>query len=116
MSPATRNSWKTLPLPDRRELLGLSAVFSDADGERMIQGHVPRDMDDEWFIFFDNGWLYFHRSWTGTCIYAQRLDGSPAGVRVIDGWVSRDAEEYRSPGIERDREIVLQLIRSRLLT
>jgi hypothetical protein len=81
----------------------------------MIQGHIPQDMDDKWFIYFEDGWLYFHRSWTGACVYALRLDGSPSGVRVIDGWVSRNKRQYRSPGIERDREIVLQLIRSRLL-
>ncbi|WP_243395651.1 hypothetical protein [Sphingomonas oleivorans] len=72
-------------------------------------------MDDKWFIFFENGWLYFHRSRTGACIYGLRLDGSPHGVRVIEGWVSRDREHYNSPGIEQDKKMVQQLIGSRLL-
>jgi len=112
---ATRNSWKTLPPPVARENLELAILFTDADGERMRLGHIPEDMDDKWFVFFEDGWLYFHRSWTGACIYALWLDGSPNGVRVVDGWVSRDADQYTSIDIESDRRIVQQLIQSRLL-
>ena len=79
-------------------------------------GHIPEDMDDKWFIFFEKGWLYFHRSWTGACIYGVRLDGSPNGVRVIDCWASRDRAHYNSPGLEHDKEMVQSLIRSRLLS
>lgn len=78
----------------------------------MREGFVPRDMDDRWFIYFEDGWLNFHRSWTGAHIYALRLDGSPFGVRVVDGWVSRNEDEYRSPGVEHDREFVVRLVRS----
>ncbi len=81
----------------------------------MMLGHLPRDMDDKWFIFFSNGWLYFHRSWTGACIYGVRLDGSPTGVRVADAWASRDTDQYRSPGLDADVTLVQQLIASRLL-
>jgi hypothetical protein len=68
------------------------------------------------FIFFESGWLYFHRSWTGACIYGVRLDGSPAGVRVVEAWASRDVDHYNSPGIETDERMVRQLIATRLLS
>jgi hypothetical protein len=87
-------------------------MFSDAEGDRMRQGFVPRDMDDRWFVYFEDGWLNFHRSWTGAHIYALKLEGSPFGVRIVDGWVSRDEDDYRSPGIEHDREFVVKLTRS----
>ena len=112
VNEAARSSWKTLPPPDQRAELEFCTVFTDAQGERMRQGHVPTDMDDKWFIFFENGWLHFHRSWTGAEIFALKLDGSPAGVRVVDGWASRAEEQYRSSGIERDQELILTLIRS----
>lgn len=51
---------------------------------------VPQDRDDNWFIFFENGRLDFHRSWTEVCIFGVRLDGSPNGIRVTDAWVSGD--------------------------
>ena len=31
-------------------------------------------MEDKWFIFMENGILYFHRSWTGVCIYQVHFD------------------------------------------
>jgi hypothetical protein len=116
MTAATRASWKTLPLPLQREHFALPLHFSDAEAEQVMLGHVPKDMDDKWFIFFENGWLYFHRSWTGHCIYGVQLDGSPSGVRVVDAWASRDREHYNSPGLETDIRIVQQLISSRLLS
>jgi hypothetical protein len=73
-------------------------------------------MDDKWFIFFEKGWLYFHRSWTGHCIYAVRLDGSPAGVRIVEAWANRDREQYVSAGTETDKQLIEQLIRTRLLS
>ena len=58
----------------------------------MRLGHIPENMDDKRFLFFEEGWLYFYGSWTGTCIYALRLDWSPNGVLVVDGWVNRDPD------------------------
>jgi hypothetical protein len=112
MDRVTRASWKTLPAPERRERLDVSDIFSDAAADRMRGGHVPVDMDDRWFIYFEDGWLHFHRSWTGAQIFAIRLDGCPLGVRVIEGWASREPEQYRSPSIEHDRQMVVGLIRS----
>ena len=112
MTQATRTSWKTLPSPSKRETLKVQMLFSDLEGERMQQGHIPDDMNDKWFIFFENGWLHFHRSWTGAHIYALRLDGSPGGVRFVEGWASRDEEQYNSPGIEHDQRFVCRLIQS----
>ncbi|MER9268440.1 MULTISPECIES: hypothetical protein [unclassified Mesorhizobium] len=116
MQAATRSSWKTLPLPAQQDRIDLALLYSDAEGEKIRLGHVPRDMDDKWFIFFENGWLYFHRSWTGACIYGVRLEGSPNGIRVTDAWVSGDKEWYQSPGPEHDARLIQQLISGRLLS
>jgi len=111
MSARDPQTFKRLPPPEKREKLELSALFSDAEAERMRQGFAPRDMDDRWFVYFEDGWLNFHRSWTGSHVYALKLEGSPFGVRVVEGWVSRD-EDYRSPGIEHDRDFIVKLTRS----
>ena len=116
MQTATRSSWKILPLPARRDRSKLALLYTDAEGERIRRGYVPQNMDDKWFIFFEDGWLYFHRSWTGACIYGVRLDGSPNGVRVSDAWVSGEKEQYRSPGPEHDAGLIQQLISGYLLS
>src|ERR1700756_5303385 len=106
MDQATRTSWKTLPHPDKHERLVVPETFFGAAGDRMRGGHVPVDMDDRWFIYFEDGWLHFHHSWTGAHLFALRLDGCPAGVRVVDAWASRDPDQYRSVGVEQDRHKV----------
>lgn len=113
--PATRDSRKNLPPPVEREHFQIPDVFSDADGERMRMGHVPEDMDDKWFIFFEDGWLSVCRSWTGHCIFGVKLDGAPFGIRVTDAWASRDREQYNSSGQEADIQTIRQLIANRLL-
>jgi len=115
MPAATHNSWKTLPPPAQKEPLGFSALYPEADVQKMIDGLVPQAMEDKWFIYFLEGWLYFHRSWTGACIYAVRLEGSPAGVRVADSWVNRDPQQYRGDDLAYDRKVVAFLIDAFLL-
>ena len=112
---ATKASWKTNPPPEDRQHFELPLLFNDDEGEKIRLGHVPKDMDDRWFIYFDQGWLYFHRSWTGDCIFGVRLDGSSAGARVVDAWASRDSKRYNSPGMEQEKDLVTELIRTRLL-
>lgn len=112
---ATAEDWKTLPLPARREPLNFVALYSDSDGERMLLGLIPESMDDKWFIYAQGGWLYFHLSWSGACIYALRLDGSPFGVRVIESWVNRDPAQYRCTDAEYDRQFLGCLIATLML-
>jgi hypothetical protein len=96
--------------------MDLSLLFSDREAEQMAKGHIPEDMDDKWFIFFEEGWLYFHRSWTGHCIYAVRLASSPAGMRIAEAWVNRNKYEYNSAGMDSDNRMVEQLFRTHLLS
>jgi hypothetical protein len=112
---ATSSSWKRLEAPAEREDLKLQALFTDADADPIMQGFIPKEMEDKWFIYFEDGWLWFHRSWTGAVIYAVRLDGSSAGVRVVESWVNRNPEQYKLKDTEFDRKLVTYLIDSILL-
>ena len=106
----TKDSWKSLPFPEKREPMNFVGFYTDARGKDMLMGHKPEDMDDKWFIYSNDGWIYFLRSWTGACIYALKLDGSPAGVRVLDSWVSREPSQYALTDLEQDKRILSQLI------
>jgi hypothetical protein len=112
---ATSSSWKHLPPPAEREPLGFEALFTDEEAEQLMLGLVPDQMEDKWFVYYEDGWLRFHRSWTGAFIYALRLDGSPAGVRVVDSWVNRNRQQYAASDTEYDRKLVRFLIDAFLL-
>ena len=115
MTSASQSSWKTLPPPKHKEPLQFEAFFDDEEAKQMMKGLVPNSMDDKWFVYFSDGWLKFHRSWTGALIYSLRLDGSPAGVRVVDSWVNREPEQYTATDTEYDRKLVRFLIDALLL-
>ena len=72
-------------------------------------------MEERWFVYFENGWLHLHRSWTGSLIYCLRLDDCPAGVRVIDSWVNRDSRQYRETDLAYDRLMLDSLLQRVIL-
>jgi hypothetical protein len=115
MPVATQESWKILPMPMKRVPLGFDASYDDSDAEKIMCGLIPKNMEDKWFIYFKQGWLYFHRSWTGACIYGIRLDSSSSGVRVVDSWVSRDPDQYKGDDLEYDRKLVCFIVDAFLL-
>lgn len=112
---ATRESWKTLPLPELQADLGFTASYTAEDFERIQRGLIPQEMEDKWFVFYEEPWLYLHRSWTGNCIYGVRFQTSDSEVAAIESWVSRDAEYDKETRIEYDRALLTFLINTLLL-
>jgi ADP-ribosylglycohydrolase len=112
---AKKSNWKTRDAPEKRESLGYDSVFTDADAKRLRLGLIPQAMEDKWFVYFENGWLFLHRSWTGSLIYWLRLEEGPGEVRVVESWVNRDAEQYRETDIVYDRLLLDFLLRRMLL-
>lgn len=96
--------------------MGYDHLFNDLDAETLMQGIVPKEMEDKWFVYYDNGWLYLHRSWTGHLIYWLKLDGSPAGVRVVESWVNRGPDEYNFTDIDYDKEMLNFLLNTIILS
>jgi len=81
----------------------------------MKRGLIPRQMEDKWFIYFEEPWIYFHRSWTGPCIYGIRFESSTTGVLAVESWVSRDSTQYRETRTEYDQLIAKFLVDAFLL-
>ena len=95
MKAAVKDDWTTFPLPEKHAVLAADWYYNREDVERIKLGLIPEVMEDKWFIYHADGWLFFHRSWTGFCIYEVELieDGEYARLGVIR--VSRDLEQYR---------------------
>jgi hypothetical protein len=112
---ATRDSWKILLPPTARAELAFAESYTLKEFECMKRGLIPRQMEDKWFIYFKESWLYFHRSWTGACIYAIRFESSVTGASAVESWVSRDSTQYRETRTDYDRLIARFLIDGFLL-
>ena len=109
-TPTTSRSWKTNPMPSESKLFDLELALSAEEYRKTQLGFVPEEMEDKWFIYFEDGWLNFHRSWTGNRIYRLRFEPSGDGYEVIEAWVNRSTAEYKFTDDENDRRIVRSLI------
>ena len=111
---AQRNSWKTQSMPEKTARLPYSRVFSLEEYERISLGLIPQVMEDKWFIFMEENWLYLHRSWTGTCVYIVRLQ-QKEDKYLSDALVNRDRKQYRETDINYDAAILNFLVENLLL-
>lgn len=99
MPEAKRSDWKTQEMPEKNEPFPLEMDLTAGELALLRQGHIPQEMEDKWFLFFEEGVLYACRSWTGFCIY--RIPVSPDG-RIRGGTVNRDPDQYRETDPRRD--------------
>ncbi|MDX2245610.1 MAG: hypothetical protein SF052_02460 [Bacteroidia bacterium] len=82
-------------MPESRAELSLKKSFTPEEFNRLKNGLIPREMEDKWFIFFEDNYLYFHRSWTGFEIFRIELAPQSDGSATIrQGWVNRDKTQY----------------------
>ncbi|MGQ0762691.1 MAG: hypothetical protein ACT4OT_11865 [Acidobacteriota bacterium] len=115
---ATRYSfWDTVrPMSALHEQLPFARTFTREEYYVIARGLVPAGMDDRWFIFLENDQLYFHRSWTGTCIYQITLDRTDGdSIVVTEALVNRDPDEYKIADDEFDVALLSFLIDNLLL-
>ena len=109
-SIATGASHNCLPDPLHKEYLGFATAFQPAQADILAKGYLPESMEDKWFIYYERGWLKFHRSWTGFCIYGLHFQESPRGLQPLDSWVNRDPHQYKETDTAYDRELAGFLI------
>ena len=94
--PSTRDSWKTLPFPEQCEQLDFQFDIKPQFYEARRMGIIPQVMEDKWFQYMEDNWVYFHRSWTGYCVYKIKIAGdTDTGYRTVEAWANRDPEQYR---------------------
>jgi 8-oxo-dGTP diphosphatase len=93
---ATRASWKQrLDPPARMASLPYARTFSREEFARIQHGVVPQEMEDKWFIYTEGLTTYFHRSWTGVCVFQVQFEPCEAGYRATSTLVNRDPTQYK---------------------
>jgi 8-oxo-dGTP diphosphatase len=63
---------------------------------KLREGFTPAETEDKWFVVFSDDALWFHRSWTGFCIYRVRFEERLQRHFVTDVIVNRQPEQYRN--------------------
>lgn len=116
MEPAKKGDWETLPFPEQFDELTMERAFSAEEAERLRLGLVPRQMEDKWFIYYQDDVLHFHRSWTGHEIYQVGLETTENGCRISGIKVNRDKTQYGGNDNSFDLQLLNFLIDRLLLS
>ena len=111
---AKATSWKResfkegVPIP-------LSLEIYKGQIERISKGLIPQAMEDKWFIYFEEPYLFLHRSWTGQPVFKLKFVESPIGYSVSEALLSADIAKENKGEIEYQGKLALFLVSNFLL-
>ncbi len=111
---ATKDTWKNIPI-DNPKRIDIDLLFTVKQFSKLKNGLIPQQMEDKWFIYYENEWLYFHRSWTGNGMYKAKLNKVTEGYTIKEFWVERNQEKYKNEADNTDIETFSFLIERGLL-
>ena len=95
----SKTDWQTSEMPEENEKIILERVLSGEEIEMIKEGHRPQEMEDKWFMYYEAGKLYIHRSWTGFCIYI--VDISEGGK--LEVLVNRNPQQHKEKDVGQDK-------------
>lgn len=110
MKTAEPTDWNALPMPEMRTTIPLGLLYHGKQVILMKRGVKPREMEDKWFVYWKGDTLYFHRSWTGFCVYVVRFEVEDMGAKAVEAVVNRDPDQYGGTDDEYDRRMIAYLI------
>jgi hypothetical protein len=93
---ASRESWKIKPFA-QGSAIPYAVEFSSEEYQKLRAGLVPQQMEDKWFVYFEEPYLFFHRSWTGFPVYRLTLAGKNGCAIVTEALCSSSREDLRDP-------------------
>ena len=111
---ATKDTWINLPI-DNPKQLEIYLEFTESQFNKIKNGLIPEEMEDKWFIYYEEGFLHFHRSWTGYGLFKAKITKEPTGYIIRDFWVERNIEKYSNLDDDADRTTLKLLISNGLL-
>lgn len=107
---ATKESWNIKPLPELCVRLELDGVISAEHTSKLKNGYIPRTPQDKWFIYYEDGWVHFHRATSGSCIFQLRVEPNDDHFIAPYVLVNRDPQQYRTIDDNYDVEMMAYLI------
>ena len=109
---AIKSDWQTHRMPRTRTHFELGIPLTEDEFEFLAWGHIPEEMEDHWFMYFDGEAFCFHRSWTGFCIYRVyvKRDRDSSGYVLDRVTANRSQKQYLETSDERDAVMVMILV------
>lgn len=111
---ATATSWKRVPFVEGARL-GYSARFDEPQMHFIRAGLVPKEMEDKWFMYFEEPYLYLHRSWTGQPVFRLTLVPEAGGATVAEALWSMEFAKAAGADPEYQAQLLDFLVSNLLL-
>jgi 8-oxo-dGTP diphosphatase len=109
------SDWDTKPFPEKSVSIVLDRKFDESEMKSIRNGLKPQEMEDKWFIYCENDILYFHRSWTGFCLYRVYFEKADDHYKMFKADLNRDKVQYTEESNEYDALLISFLIDALLL-
>lgn len=90
---AKREDWQNYPMPDKRLVIAFEKSISSEEMIEVRKGLVPLEMEDKWFCFCEENSVFFHRSWTGHCVYEIKFEKNDEGYRLFELVINNEEEQ-----------------------
>lgn len=91
---AKRTSWSNGPLPAERERIEFDQIYSSEAFQKITKGYIPNELEDPWFMFFEDDCLYIHpNDGIGQCVYEVHFERKGNEYRIAEIWASRDKRQ-----------------------
>ncbi len=95
---ASPDSWKHQPFGEGVALAYHTTL--DAKQFQQVQsGVVPEGMEGKWFVYYEEPYLYFHRSSTGQAVYRLTFEERDGTGEVVAALVSTEFASAKAPAV-----------------
>lgn len=96
---AQQDRWKEIPFINGVPI-PFQGRFSREEFDKICKGLVPESMEDKWFAYFKEPYLFLHRSWTGQPIFRVTLSLDGEGASVAEALCVGEVIKKTSPEYE----------------
>lgn len=107
----TASDWQIEPMPKQKAFIPVDLKFTKKEFEKIKMGHIPEEMEDKWFVYSEDGHVYFHRSWTGNRIFDCLFEEKGDEVKITGFYVNRNLEQYKETSKEKNIELLDNLLK-----
>lgn len=110
---ASSDDWKTEPMPnDIKDMSEIPFDFkiSSKTMDIIRKGHIPESMEDHWFMYCDNEYIRYYRSWTGMCAFEAHYKEFDTGYLVDNLKMNHGLAEFGVNGDEAGAALFMYLI------
>lgn len=105
----TPSDWKIDAMPEETEIFYSGRALMPYEYKKLILGLKPNSMEDKWFVYYQKQKIYFHRSWTGHCIFIAEVEDSDS-IRLGKVISNKKPEQFGLKGIEEKKDMFNKLI------